>query len=223
MTRASLRCLSLPAAALVLGLAPGRASAQTTAPRFEVSGGGLFVGGYSLGSKDANLVSNQTGRAPYTLFKSDTDVGSTFGIEARAGVALSRMFVVEGGIFAARPRMRTRLRSDVESAPDTTATEDLQMYIIDGAIVARFGSSPRVRPFARAGFGYVRELHNGNVLVETGSALHAGGGVTIWFSEGRSRWGARADARVYVVRDGIAFGEKTRTLGAGGVSVVFGF
>lgn len=222
MTRACLGRARGALAAIILLLAPINAAAQRPEPRFELSGGGLFVGGYSLGSKDADLVTNQTGGPPYALFQADTDVDSTFGFEARVGVRLSRFFVAEGGILASRPRMATRLRSDVEGAPDTTATQDLSMYIIDGAILARFGTG-RLRPFVRVGAGYLRELHNDNSLVETGTAFHAGGGATFWLSEKRRRFGVRADARVYILRDGISLGDGSRTIGAGGAGVVFGF
>ena len=211
--------------ALAVLLAPSDVFAQPRPrpTRFEVSAGGLFVGGYSLGSRNADLITNQTGGGPYTLFKSDTNVDGSFGFDARAGVRLSRMFTVEGGLLASQPRMTTRLTSDVESAPQTTAREDLSLYIIDGAVAAQFGSNPRIRPFVRAGAGYVRELHADNSMVETGTAFHVGGGVTMWFGAGRRRFGARADARVYIVQDGISFGDGNRTLGAGGAAVVFAF
>ncbi len=226
MSRAWVRPLQAAiAAAVVLPAAPGAALAQPAGPRLEVSAGALFVGGYSLASTDANLVANQAGGPAYTFFKSDTKVDGALGVELRAGVRLSPMFTVEGGVLTTRPRMTTRLSGDVENAPDTTASEDLSVYIIDAALVANVGSGQdsRVRPFVRVGAGYVRELHNDNLLVETGTAYHAGGGVTVWLSQNKRRFGVRADARVYVINGGINFDSGNRTSGAGGAALVFAF
>jgi hypothetical protein len=226
MRRALLRAGAI-ALSLVVGSAGG-AAAQTVGkpgqPHIEISGGVLFVGGYSGGEKNADLTANQSGGGPYTLFKSRSRIESAPAIEARLGWRLSRIFTVEGGVFTARPQLTTRLTADVESAPDTTAAEDLSVYIIDAAVLVNFVSKPeaRVVPFARAGVGYVRELHEDNALVKTGSGFHAGGGVTMWLN-GRQTFGIRADARVYVIRGGIDLDGGSRTQGAGGGSVVFAF
>lgn len=221
MTRAILRA-GAAAMALLAGSAPN-ASAQAKAPRFEISAGGLFVGGYSAGERDADITANQTGGSPYTIFKSDSRVASAPGIEARVGFRLSSMFTVEGGVFTARPRLTARLSADIEGAPEIEATEDLSVYIIDAALMTTFGSAQSpVTPFIRVGAGYVRELHEDNALVETGQAFHAGGGVTMWFNRQQSI-GARADARIYFTSGGIDLDGGSRTQAAGGGAVVFAF
>jgi hypothetical protein len=58
--------------------------------------------------------------------------------------------------------------------------------------------------------------------VKTGQAYHAGGGATFWL-DGRETIGARADARVYIMRGGIDLDGGTRTQFAGGGSIVFAF
>jgi hypothetical protein len=193
-------------------------------PKLEVSVGALFVGGFSGGEKNADITANQSGGAPYTLFKSRSRIDSAPAFEARLGWRLSRLFTIEGGVFTARPQLSTRLSADVESAPEITASEDLSVYIIDGAVLVNLTSKPQARvvPFLRAGYGYVRELHEDNALVETGSGFHAGGGITMWLNP-RQTLGVRADARVYVITGGIDLDGGTRTQGAGGASVVFAF
>jgi hypothetical protein len=64
------------------------------------------------------------------------------------------------------------------------------------------------------GGGYLRQLHEGQLGVDTGSTLHAGGGVHYWMrgATGRRRpFGARAEARVVHRRGGIEFEGKGRT------------
>lgn len=206
-----------------LACSPSMARAQARAPRFEVSAGALFIGGYSAGSMDANLTTNQSGGSSSTLFSSESKVDAATGIEARFGVHLSRRFMVEGGVFTARPQLTTRVSGDIEGAPDARVSETLSVYVIDGAFVGAFGApESRVAPFVRIGAGYVRELHEDNMLVETGQMFHAGGGATVWLNQRRTV-GARFDARVIVISGGIDLGEGSRTQGAAAGMVVFAF
>lgn len=222
MTR-RIRRIAAFSIALLIGSATSLL-AQARSPQFEISAGGLFVGGFSAGERAADITANQTSGPLYTLFKSQTRVDSAPGIEARLGFRLSRLLTMEGGVFTARPKLSTRLTADIEGAPDATVTEDLSVYIIDAAVLASFGagSTSRAVPFVRAGAGYVRELHQDNALVETGWAFHAGGGVTFWMNP-RQTVGIRADARVYFVNGGIDLDGASRTQGAGGAAVVFAF
>jgi len=216
---------AVAAAAMVcaIGGSAAPAAGQTRAPRLEISAGALFAGGYDLAGPDANITGNQTGGSDYTLFRSSTRVDAAGALEARAGWRLSRRFVVEGGVFASRPRLSARLTSDVEGIPDTTIAEDLSLYIFDAAILVNFGTrTGRAVPFVRAGVGYLRELHEDNVLVETGLAYHVGGGATFWLGR-RGRTGVRVDARVYVLRDGIDLDNGSRTVPAAGAAFVFAF
>lgn len=221
MTR--VRRWALPALVAAV-LLPGRASAQPRDPRLEIGAGVLYLGGQQLDDRDANLTRNQIGGEPFTLFQSDTRMEAAPGLEARVGWRLTRRFAVEGGVMMARPRLSARIRSDVEGIPDATLEEDLSLYIFDGAVVFQLGgtSGGRVVPFVRAGAGYVRELHEDNILVETGQAYHGGGGAYLWFGQ-RRRTGLRLDARLIVLDGGVDLGKGTRTLGTGGASIVFSF
>jgi hypothetical protein len=218
---------AVAAVALVLGFAPATSAqgrVQPRTPNLEISVGALFVGGFAAGEKNADITANQTGGAPYTLFKSSSRIESAPAFEARVGFRISRLFTVEAGAFTGRPQLSTRLSADLEGAPDITASEDLSVYIIDAAILTNLSSKPgaRVVPFVRAGAGYVRELHEANALVKTGRAFHAGGGITMWLNR-RQTIGARADARVYLISGGIDLDGGTRTQGAGSGAVVFAF
>jgi hypothetical protein len=200
------------------------AAAQSRAARLEISAGALFAGGHELATTTAELIPNQQGGGAHPVFSADIRAEAAPGFEARVGWRLTRRFVIEGGVFTSRPRLRARLTGDIENAPDVTIEEDFSLYIIDAAVLVNFGSElSRVVPFVRAGGGYLRELHEENVLVETGQAYHFGGGVTAWLGQRPHRIGVRADARVYVLSGGIDLGTSTRTMAAGGGAVVFTF
>lgn len=191
----------------------------------EATIGGIWMGGYTLGDRDATLTTNDTAGSPYTLFKSTTKMKPAAGLDARLGWRATRMFTVEGALTWSRPQLSTRLYSDVENAAEITATETTSQYIIEGAVIAALTSRPRALvPFVRAGFGYLRELHDGNALVETGTSVHVGGGATWWFGNvARQSMGLRVDGRLYVLRNGLDLGKSNRSLGAISGSVVFGF
>lgn len=217
------------AAAGVLAWMSGSADparAQARQPRFELSAGGVYGTGYDLGQEDANLIANPGG-GPYTLFESQTRADGGPGAEARIGFRLTPRLMIEGGALWLRPRLASRLTADLESAPDLTIREDLSRYIFDAALVATVGSfgGGRAMPFVRAGAGYLRDLHEGNVLVEEGQAYHVGGGVTLWLggATSRRRLALRLDARAYILDGGIDLGAGTRVMGIGGGSLVYSF
>jgi hypothetical protein len=78
-------------------------------------------------------------------------------------------------------------------------------------------------PFVSAGGGYIRELHEGNELVETGNEFHATAGVKYWFGTGRRRLGLRAEAGFSSRQKGLDDDEARRTLPLvlGGISLLF--
>jgi hypothetical protein len=199
-------------------------SAQSREPRFEISGGAWFAGGHDLVGSSADLLPNQTGGGAYPVFKAETRQDGAPGFEARLGWRVTPRFIIEGGVFLSRPQLSSRLTADVEGAPDATIVEDLSLYIFDAAVLVPLGgtSDGRLTPFLRVGAGYVRQLHEDNVLVETGQAYHAGGGLTAWFGQGR-RAGVRVDARIYLLQGGVDLGTSTRTMAAGGGAFVFAF
>lgn len=201
------------------------------APRrgsWEIGGGVVWSGGFDLGSQSADLTANAGNDAPpYTLFRSDWEVKPVIGVQGRAGVYLSRAVAIEGGVLYSRPVVSARISGDVEDAEDVTAEEKMSRYIFDGSILFHLTNlqfaGGRGVPFVAAGAGYLRELHEGNELVETGTEYHAGGGVKIWFGEGRRRAGIRADVGVSIRDGGYAGDGGSKTLPTAGASIVYLF
>jgi hypothetical protein len=220
-------------ACVIVTLASGPISAQV-APwpgRFRLSAAAAVQSGSREGEIAANLVPNVPEPSdPFRLFASDVQRDASPGLEARLAVVLVPSFGIEGGAGYSRPRLRVTLRDDAERAAQATAEERLTSVSIDVAalfhldriVVAR----GRGRPFVRAGGGYLRELHEGNQLVETGRVYHAGGGMDYLlgtrdgFFKGLA---ARGDVRA-VWRDGGVTVEGRRHAGwaaGGGLLLLF--
>jgi hypothetical protein len=206
--------------------APGVAGAQAAPPRVEVGGGLRRVGGAPLGDMDAKLGTASGGT--FVQFGSSSELGATPAVEGRVGVRLTRSLWAEASVSYGTTELETRLDSDVESIPDTTVSESIARYTIEGALVAsldgwRWGA---VVPFVSLGGGYLRELHEGRTFVESGRLLHAGGGVTVPLrteAGAGTTAGIRADARAIVRSGGVQFDDDVMIVPAAGVSVFFRF
>src|SRR4029450_4774248 len=93
--------------------------------------------------------------------------------------SLTRRLGLEAHPLFARPDVLTSVTDDVENAPSVDAVERLDQYLIDGGVVIRLNEF-RVEgwgPFATAGAGYLRQLHEGLTLSEHGHLFYVGGGV----------------------------------------------
>jgi hypothetical protein len=216
---------------VVLLMACASASAQTNVPqgsRFEASVGVGLLGGVAIGAQPANERAGGTG-APYRLFDSDTTLSSSPTFDARVGVAITRRVTLEGGAALAGPEVRTSVSGDAEGALAITAVEQIDQYIFDGGLVVRVDEWRFLGlvPFASAGAGYWRQLHEGQTLVETGHLFYAGGGVRreLW-TRGQGfvhAVGFRADARLYVFSAVASLGDGSRRQGTVSGSVFVGF
>jgi hypothetical protein len=224
---------SLFLAALAVAAIVPNASAQTYIGRdvphrgsLEISGGGAWSPGFDTHSGQAELTrSVQTDR--FDLFSFDGQTNGFPALQARIGFYLTSAISIEGGIRYAKPKLEYRLSGDAESAPDETATETLSHYVFDGSVVfhvrnASF-SGGRGVPFISAGAGYLRELHEGNELVETGNEFHVTGGVKYWFGSGKRRFGLRGEAGITSRQDGFDDNDARRTLplAQGGLAFLF--
>ena len=195
---------------------PRPAAAQAAnAGRVELSGGAVFVGGFDEGDRAAQLTSNSGGT--FDQFSTSAKVDPVVGVQARLGVYLTRALAIEGGVRWTRPVFEVRISGDSEGAPDTTAEETMNHYLIDGSAVLHFGdrSTSRAVPFVYGGAGYLRELHEGDALVEEGTEFHGGGGVKIWMGASR-RVGARLEAGLSLRDGGFDVEEKRRTVPVAG-------
>lgn len=213
----------LRVAALVL-LTPLYVSAQPyiggTRPgagTIEIGAGVLWLGGYDAGGGAALETRNTaTGSGPLTLFETDSQMLSTTGVGAQVGVYLGRRVSAEAVFQYSRPILRLRPTSDFENADSVNIDGQVTTYVAGGSLLYHFGDG-RFVPFVSGGGGYLRQLHEDNAVVVTGSEVHAGGGLKLWFGSA-SRVGLRLDAQVSSRDKAVSFEEKRRlipTLGAG--------
>lgn len=226
---------ALAAAAVTLALFARPAAAQiwmgTPAPRagsVELGGGVLWAQGYDLGGTPAELTRNPTtGSSPLRLFDSTSRLDAASGLVARLGVYLSRSVSLEGGFQYSKPVLGVRVSGDFEGADAATISESISRYVFDGAVVVHLVplsfAGGRGMPFVTGGAGYVRELHEGNELVETGQQYHAGAGVKLWFGERRRRFGIRGDVGFAVREGGSDFSDGRRTVPTAAASLIYLF
>jgi hypothetical protein len=193
------------AAACLLVAGVARAQTVSAAPqrhRVELTAGIAWFGGVALGAGSADLTRNQTPPSPYPIFKTDSSIASAIGFDGRIAFALTPRVAIEGGFSYAAPNLETRVSGDVESAPAVTATERLSQYGVDGSVVVhltRWHLGAHAVPFVYGGAGYLRQAHERDILVATGHAFHAGGGVKYVFRRSQGflkNLGVRGDARV---------------------------
>jgi hypothetical protein len=220
-----LLCSVTPAAAQVWIGSGGSRPAEGSV---EFSGGVVYAQGYDLGSGTASLTRNPTtGSSPFDLFDASATIDPTSGVQAKLGVYLTRSVSIEGGVQYSRPVLGISLTGDAEGADAITAAETITRYVFDGALVIHLlpmsFASGRGVPFVTGGGGYVRELHEGNELAETGRQYHAGAGVKLWFGERRRRFGVRGEVGVALREGGSDFSDGRRTVPTVGASLLYLF
>jgi hypothetical protein len=222
----------LLAIAMVCACAPAYAQAPETVPigRVEVDAGGGWLGGAGIGSTDANLRAATAAPTSYRLFSVDSQFAAAPTFHVRAGYALTSRFGVEGGLTVSRPELRASITNDAEAAPPITVAERVDQYGLDASLVVmvrELAIGGRTIPFASAGAGYLRQLHEGQTVVEQGHFFHAGGGVKHWLLARDRRFingaGLRVDAHLYLMSGGITFDDRTRPHGAISGSVFLAF
>jgi len=132
---------------------------------------------------------------------------------------------VEAGVQYSRPVLSATISNDAEQASDVTATETLARYIVDGSVLYHFGSMGKGKavPFVAVGGGYVRELHDGYGVVETGNEFHAAFGLKYWFTGGKHPLGLRADVGAISRSGGVDFQDGRRTLATAGAGITYIF
>ena len=201
---------------VLVALTASTARAQTDPPlhHLQLGAGVGFFGGATLGDADANLRTSASD--PFRLFATSSRQAGTIGLDLHAAIDLTRRFGLEGHTLFARPDVHTSVTEDAESAPSVDAVERLDQYLIDGGIVIRL-SELRMKswePFASAGAGYLRQLHEGLTLIEDGNVFYFGGGVRrglLLRPKGLLRGlGARGDVRLTILSGGITVEDKRR-------------
>ena len=117
----------------------------------------------------------------YRLFDSETELGAAGSFEARVGIALTRRYGIEGRAAISRPELQTFVSSDAETTGSFTLEEQhrsVRLRRRDRDPSATSWATWDMTPFASAGIGYVRQLHEGSELVEDGTLYYVGGGLS---------------------------------------------
>ncbi len=214
--------------AFVAAIGVGRVEAQTTsapAGRLQVSVGAGWLGGASFGEQPADL--RGASGNPYRLFESETSLRGTGLFEARGGFALTKRYAIEGRAAMSKPELQTIVSSDAEASGTFTLVESLDQYIFDGGVLVHLDELDAfgLKPFAIGGFGYVRQLHEEQQLVETGHLFYVGGGVTLpLFSRAQGfirSVSVRGDLRLNVLS--LELDEGSRSQGSASASLALTF
>jgi hypothetical protein len=201
-------------------LAPPSALAQPAPAfrpqRFTVSAGAVASAGYRVGDVTASLRRNTLGNPPpFTLLEAQSDLTRAIGIDGRLGFALTRTVAIEVGAAYAQPELGVTIARDPEATGEAFASERIQQYVVDvsGIFQLPLAMGQRTRPYVIAGGGYLRQLHEGRLLAQTGQTLHLGGGLHYWFgglTTARRPFGARAEVRYVLRRGGVEFEDRSR-------------
>lgn len=179
--------------------------------RVEVGVGWMWMGRETIAGGDATETTSSGGSL--ALFRTSTQLAAGNGLVGCVGIKLTPTFELEASGTYATPPLRSEISGDFESAAPVTAIETVHHFTVGAGLlwyVRRHQAYPaRVAPFLMAGGGYLREVHEGMVLVETGRFYEAGGGVKFLFARREARFlkgvGLRIDARALARRGGAAF------------------
>jgi opacity protein-like surface antigen len=205
--------------ALVLPVAAAAQDAPSLrARRLAVEAAATWSGRYDVGTATASLRGNGPGATPpaFTLFIADSRVDRSGGPELRLGLALTSRLGLEAAAGWADPHVGVSIRADAEAPAQQLPGERLQQYTFTGGMTWQLpiGLGRRLAPFAAAGGGYLRQLHEDRTLAEGGQIYYAGIGARYWLRGGRGASraiGLRGDARVNLRRHGIDFEDQMRT------------
>ena len=195
----------------------------------EVDTGGGLLGGVALGTVDANLRANERTEQPHRLFTSEHRFDRAGQFQVRASRPWGARWAIEGGVTVSHPVLRADVRDDVEGAPAITIIETLDQYFFEAGVAfaideLRVG---RLQPFVTGGAGYLRQLHEGQTVIEHGQLFQAGGGVKYPFVSRASGLirsaGIRGDVRAYLLRGGVEVEGRPKPHAAISGSVFVGF
>ena len=225
------------ASATLPSTASQTAAAQAASPtgatstgRIEVGVGIEWLGQTSIGAIDATETT-PTG-SPAVLFSTSSVLAGAVGLHAHVGVRVTNALEAEVVASRAKPQLRTTITNDIEAMTPVVATDDITQYVIGGGILwylpFRIGASGLL-PFVDGSAAYLRQLHQGNTLVDTGQLYRVGGGVKYFFPRrtNAASWlkgyGIRGDAGLAVRLKGVAFDSSARYSPAATASIFMRF
>ena len=199
-----------------LFVAPVAASAQQAdTARTEVSGGIRWIGSIAFGDVPANETTFNGGNRP--LFTGETTLDGSLGGTVTFGVRLTGMLRAEAALVYSPTQLTTRITADAEGVADTDVTAPVTQFIIEGGLLAQLRQwrTRRFAPFATGGIGYLRQLHDGRTVVETGRTYYIGGGLYYVRTSASPRRvkaiGLRTDVRALILKNGVAPDSEART------------
>lgn len=199
------------------------------APRsgsWEIGGGVTWTGAVDGPDRAAELTRNGSDSGGFDLFTASGRLENGAGAGATLAYYLTSALAIEGGFRYSKPRLTFRLSGDAEEAEPVTAEETLTRYVFSGSIVLHLRGmriGRRTIPFIAAGAGHVRDLHENEQLIETGTQYHGVAGVKHWFGDGARRLGIRAEGGFAVTDGGVDFRDQSRTLPIAAASLVYLF
>lgn len=211
--------------------APGATGAPSWRPWRPV----LSIGAGVLGREALGVVPIETRAATvgtrtppaFTLFRTDSSLGAAVRADVGMALPITPTLGVELIGTAGRRTLSTAITSDAEGAPATTATERVAEYTLGGRIAyalpaGRLGR--RVRPFVAAGGAYLRQLHDDNALVDTGSQWGGGIGAHVWLrgAAGAHPMGVTGEVGWQWRSGGIVFDDARRSLPVASVKAFVG-
>jgi hypothetical protein len=193
--------------------------------RLVIAGGVSLAGSYPVGDTTASLRRNAVGTPPtFTLLRAESELERAVGVDGRLSFAFTRALAIEASVGYATPQLGVTVSQDSEAASGAFVSERVSQYNVDVGVLYQLpiDLGRRMRTYVLGGGGYLRQLHEGRLLVETGSTIHLGGGVQYWLRghEGRRRaLGIRGEARYVRRSGGIEYEDAARGFPA--VSVLF--
>jgi hypothetical protein len=190
-------------------------------------------GGYRVGDLTVTIPRNPSGGStPFTLLRAESRLERVFGPDIRVAYALRRNLALELRGAYASPVLDVTISQDSEVAGAASATERLSQYVVDvsAMYLLPVGYSASLRSFVIGGAGYLRQLREGRLEVETGQTVHVGGGVTYWVRGAprplrpvRRSLGVRGEARYVVRLGGMDFEDRVRNFPSVSALVAVGF
>ena len=214
-------------ASVVLVCPPPAFAQRVHERRFDFGVGGHVLGPVHFAQVNANEIS--FGGQSKTVFSTRSTLERSFGPDVRIGVRITKAIGLESVVSLGSRLLSTRVSGDAELVKGATATERITEYQVSGGLVARLPGrrTGGLVPFATAGVGYVRQLHEGRTLVQAGQSYYAGGGVEYPFgrrAQGRApSKGVRLDLRATIGRGGAAIDQATHVAPAFGASLFVRF
>ena len=161
-------------------LAQSRGPAQSPG-RLELGATVEWFGPSDLGDRTPTLVGNPAERStPLPLFTTNGQQNPAVGLGALLGWRLTRRVTIQGGFTVGWPGIELTTTDDVEREGETTSEGRLTEYLFDGGVLIDIGTIANTwkwRPFVSGGGGYLRQVHDGGTVIESGSVFYGGGGV----------------------------------------------